>query len=89
MATTLDLGALRGLTRLRILESGVPILQPEALLDLPALQQVSLFDDTAYAQVTTPGHPLRALMERIKAEGGTVHVGWVSWVGENPPPAYR
>lgn len=90
MIPSVDLGILAPLRRLEDIAIGVPVSTVEALLDLPALRSVEFLDDDLYDAVTTPGHPVRAVMEALKARGVSVWVHWVAWSGDGPPPpAYR
>lgn len=58
----------------------------EALLDLPALRECHVRGNRILADVSTPGHPSRQVMERLRARGVKVRVQYASCEGFGPPP---
>ncbi|WP_375143262.1 hypothetical protein [Pelagibacterium sp. H642] len=87
MQSPVDIGLLTSLRQLADLYIGTNVSNIAALRDLPSLQSVRILDDDIYAEVTTPGHPTRHLMEELKQAGITVWVHWVSHYDQ--PPAFE
>lgn len=86
MLERLDVAALLPLRRLEELDIGVEVSNIGALLDMPALRKLNVVNDRIYAEVTTPGHPTRKLMEGLKARGVRVRIHWMSYTSDPPPP---
>ncbi|MGY8660837.1 hypothetical protein Q3C01_00530 [Bradyrhizobium sp. UFLA05-109] len=57
----------------------------EALLNLPALGECHLWGNQIFADVTTPGHPSRLVMETLRGRGVKIRVQFISCDG--PPPS--
>lgn len=86
MIDRLDIRKLTPLARLTHLSISTAFDNLEALLDMKALKQLRLLDNSTYADVMRPAHPTRALFEEMKTGGVTVRVGPTSWKGDRPPP---
>ena len=89
MSAKFDIGDFLGLDHLEVVSAGVPVVNVEMLRDLPALERVEFLDDALYAAVRTTGHPVRQLFEELKARGVSVWIHWVTWTGDDLPPAYE
>jgi hypothetical protein len=79
-----DLGELTVLPKLAAFASSVPVRNVDALLKLPALAECRLFGDAIFEEVTTPGHPTRAVMETLKGRGVKVWVQWETMTNKLP-----
>lgn len=88
MVRFVDLEALRPPLKLQHLTLGVDLANLPALLDMPALRGVRIYDDDIYRDVMTQGSPARQVMERLKARGVSVFVHWIS-SDQGEPPAYQ
>lgn len=87
MLSPVDVSRLTPLRSLADVYIGTNVANIGALRDLPSLERVQILNDQVYAEVTTPAHPTRRLMEELKQAGVTVWVHWVS--REDQPPAYQ
>jgi uncharacterized protein DUF6892 len=85
----IDLRQILALPRLRHLEMSSEIQNLDALIEMPALEVCQLMGNEVYAEVMTPGHPTRRIMETLKARGVKVRVHWMSSSGYPGPPAYE
>jgi hypothetical protein len=88
MIRFVDLETLKPPLKLQYLTLGVDLANLPALLDMPALRGVKIYDDDIYRDVMTPGSPARHVMERLKARGVSVWVHWIS-SDQGEPPAYQ
>ncbi|KPN62467.1 hypothetical protein AKJ29_00565 [Aliiroseovarius crassostreae] len=89
MIPELDLNLLAGFDKLEVIEGGVPVSNTEALLAMPTLRSVELVGNDLYRDVRSIGHRQNDLFETLKNNGVDVWVHWMTWLGENPPPAYQ
>lgn len=87
MVPVVDIALLAPLRHLEDLYIGVDVANIAALDDMSSLKSVRILDDETYAQVMTPGHETRQVMDRLKARGVKVWVHWVS--NEAQPPAFE
>jgi len=83
MIGTVDLRDLLPPFKIETINAGIALENIPALLDMPSLRSIRVLDDQLYADVTTPGHPNRQVMEALKARGVSVWVHWVSSYDEN------
>ncbi len=83
MIGTVDLRDLLPPFKIETINAGIALEDIPALLDMPSLRSVRVLDDQLYADVTTPGHPNRQVMEVLKARRISVWVHWVSSYDEN------
>jgi hypothetical protein len=60
----------------------------EALLDLPALAECHLWGNRIFADVSTPGHPSRRVMDLLRSRGVRLRVQYISCDGL-PKPAFQ
>lgn len=87
MVPSVDVALLTPLRHLAHLDIGVDVANIPALLDITKLESMRILNDKVYAEVTTPGHPTRLVMESLKQRGVRVWVHWVSHYEQ--PPAFE
>jgi hypothetical protein len=61
----------------------------DGLLDLPALAECELWGNQIFADVSTPGHPSRKIMETLRARGVKLRVQYVSYPSDVRPKAFE
>ncbi|MEN3148867.1 hypothetical protein ABCW43_16305 [Neorhizobium sp. IRAMC:178] len=88
MIGKIDVRVLAQFQKLEKLRLSTGIDHIEALLELPALEEVRVLDDDVYNEVTTAGTSTRRILEALKHRGVRVWVHWVS-ATEPTPPAFE
>ena len=78
MVGAVDIRHLVPLRKLEQLTCRTGIEHLEALLDLPALKQLTISDDRIFDEASIVGHPTRRLLSALKSKGVDVSVGWIS-----------
>jgi hypothetical protein len=82
--TALSFAPFRGLSRLKTIDASFEnYTDLDAFLSLPVLSVCRVMSNQVYADVMTPGHPTRQVMETLRARGVKVRVHWISLSG--PP----
>lgn len=87
MISEVDILQLTPLRHIANLDIGVDVKNIPALLDIPTLESVRILNDDVCADVTTPGHPTRLVMDKLKQRGVRVWVHWVSH--DHQAPAFE
>jgi len=86
----LSLAPFRGLAKLQRINATIDDYSDlDALLALPSLAICSLIGNKIYDDVTTVGHPSRAVMETLRSRGVKIRVHWVSHSGPPWPKPFE